>query len=349
MKIFVDYHHASLYRSLQLLFEERLGYELYRPIGIEWFDKGYWKIADPYPTPRDTALQFLDTRGGKYKKETNLNGDYRVDNQGIYHVYEPDHDVWQRAITLDTFKKMQFDILIASYNAHIIPYLKLINLHQTRAKLIHQMGNNWASTLNWKIIKNVMASTAIFGYPPKKNVVFYHQEIDPKLFNYRKEYSPKSIMSFSNVLHGSDLATFIELEKAMPTFHFFSYGAGNRDGSLTVRGVAEKMKAAQFVAHFKEGGDGFGHVIFNAFALGKPPIVKMNQYKGQLAYKLMKDRVTCIDIGNLKTEEAVKKIMKYVEPENYSKMSFAAHSVFEKYINYDKEAKNIEIFLKHLQ
>ena len=54
-RVLCDFHHSSLLRSLVLLFEERLDMALYRPIGMDWFDEGFWAINNQ----RDTAEQFL--------------------------------------------------------------------------------------------------------------------------------------------------------------------------------------------------------------------------------------------------------------------------------------------------
>lgn len=347
-KIFSDRHHSSLTRSLQILFEERLGYELYTPIGIEWFDNGYWAIGNPYPNPRDTALQYLDMRGGEYKRNSNLNGDFRTVN-GTREVYDPDHKVWLKTVTFSEFQKEKFDILIASYIDHIIPYWKLIQVYQPRAKLIHHAGNNWVSQIDWSVAKNVMASTAPFPYPSDKNVVFYHQEIDYKLFTYEKSYVPNAVMSFVNVLGGKDLRMFLDLEKQLHGFSFFAYGASCRNGSLPVAGHAEKLKQTQFVFHWKEGGDGFGHSLFTAFACGKPPIVNKNQYRKQLAEKLMQDGVTCIDIGNLSATDAAKKILEFSHKDKYKEMSEAAYKRFCEVVDYNKEEDEIRKFLAKLK
>lgn len=45
MRALVDRHQADLYYSLQLLFEDRLGVQLFTPIGHEWWDEGYWNFG----------------------------------------------------------------------------------------------------------------------------------------------------------------------------------------------------------------------------------------------------------------------------------------------------------------
>jgi hypothetical protein len=53
--VFTDFHHASLLQSFILLFEKRLGGNVFRPIGMEWAEKGFWKIYD-HPATREQYL-----------------------------------------------------------------------------------------------------------------------------------------------------------------------------------------------------------------------------------------------------------------------------------------------------
>jgi len=62
MKVFAELHHQSLFTSLQFLFEKRLGYQLFRPIGEKWFREGYWKICEPYGNDIRTITQYLGIR-----------------------------------------------------------------------------------------------------------------------------------------------------------------------------------------------------------------------------------------------------------------------------------------------
>ena len=56
VNVFCDFHHHSLLRSFVLLFENRFNWNVYRPIGMEWFYEGYWG----YNNIEATAKQFLD-------------------------------------------------------------------------------------------------------------------------------------------------------------------------------------------------------------------------------------------------------------------------------------------------
>ena len=67
MNVFCDKHHISLLYSLQLLFEKRLGGNLFTPIGEEWFTQGYWKGAEAYGNHPSTIKQFLSLEAQGYQ------------------------------------------------------------------------------------------------------------------------------------------------------------------------------------------------------------------------------------------------------------------------------------------
>ena len=58
MRVLTDQHHADLLYSLQLLFEDRLGFDLFVAKGHEWWDEGYWRFGEVWGDDR-LAQQFL--------------------------------------------------------------------------------------------------------------------------------------------------------------------------------------------------------------------------------------------------------------------------------------------------
>ena len=343
MNVFVDYHHDDLLNSLHILFEKRLRMSLYRPIGIGWYDEGFWKIAEPYSTPLETATQFLvlDSQPIDGTKPLNTNPKYTTRSH-------------HKLITLEDFKKTKFDIVIASYLSNIPVYKKLISQHQPEAKLIHQMGNDWSKMVDYRLVKNILASTAEFKVPQGVNVVFYHQEFSTKVFRYEPpEYNHRRrISSFIHTIEAypEDYALLKEYMTEMDDYDFKIYGAGNTSGVIDGdKNIAKEMHDSTFGWHLKKGGDGFGHVIHNWFVCGRPPIVKMEHYKDKLAGKLMEDGVTCIAIDGLTVEQGTKKIRQYATPEKHEKMCKEAHTRFGSVVNFDKEEKDIRKFLDMLK
>src|SRR4030065_150084 len=175
IRCLADLHHDDLYRSLQYLFEGRLGWRLYRPIGMEWFTQGYWNLAQPYGNHPSTVAQYLST---DYVPDSDdptpsLNSTTNErDEDGvrlIRNAYK--QDLPHRAITLEQFKSLDFSIVIASVPYQVPAFRKLIADFKPQAKLILQMGNNWGN-IDFQQCQNILASTAPFPVPAGVNAVF---------------------------------------------------------------------------------------------------------------------------------------------------------------------------------
>ena len=344
MNIFADYHHGGLYKSLKLLFEDKLGFNLYRPIGIEWFLNGYWNIADPYPDAMDTATQYLDINNRGYEAFKNLNGQNYIED-GIYYVYDPAEEIYHKGLTFDKFLEMDIDIVLSSIPAHDVTYARLIREHKPNAKHISQMGNVYQTSE----VNNVMCSTAPYSIPEGKNVVFYHQMFDLDIFKYQSpvDKEVKEINNFINLSPMPDL--FSQYKHALPEFNMRSFGASCPDGNMTGNhALAEMMSGSHFGWHVKPGGDGFGHIIHNWYACGRPIITNGSDYYDKLASLLLEDSVTCIDLEQGTFQDNVERIKKWSEPENHVKMCQNAYNRFREIVDYDQEVEDIKEFLDNL-
>lgn len=344
MNIFSDFHHAGLYASLHYLFEGRLGHNLYRPIGVEWFNQGYWKIAEPYNNNPATVDQYLKISSSPEDGTSPLNNLTHVPQNGVHHIWDYNNEIYHKAITLDKFKEMDFDIIIASIPAHIQAYKKLIKDTGSKAKLVYQIGNiGWHNNIPWNDVDNIMASVKPFQVPQNKNVVFYRQEFNTDLFHPLNTERNKVVASFVNCLPRPEL--FLELEKSMPEYEFKSYGITCRDGIYhSVRDIAKEMEMASWGYHLKPYGDGFGHVIHNWFAAGTPLIVGMSDYKDKLAGELLEDRITCIDMSN-RTPQEVSNIVHSISTEEYNVMRENVRNRFSQIVNFEKDALEVERFI----
>lgn len=366
LNVFVDFHHAGLLHSLIMLFEDRLGGKVYRPIGREWFDKGFWKVYD-HPA---TVEQFLGIGGNtpdgtpplnevvgvKLRGETTSDfGPQHEQLPSVYLCRDIDSGFINKAITFDGFMSIDIDIVIASIPDHVEPFKKLCAMHPNKPKLIFQIGNAWTSEA--ASAPNIMASALIDGIPEGINFISYHQEFDTKLFcptTIHDENPPKNIYSFVNCFSASDYFkmdwdVFTAIESRMPDWNFKSHGGQCRDGAVGPAPVlAQTMQDARFIWHVKQGGDGYGHVIHNAFAVGKPPIVKKQYYQGKMAEKLMIDGVTCITIDGLDNDQIIDKILYYNDPVRYAQMAVSAFTTFTRLVDFDEEQKKIELFLEKL-
>jgi hypothetical protein len=345
MNIFCDFHHSSLYSSFLYTLERRLGHSVYRPIGEEWFEKGYWKIN----RQADTIVQYLGTYGYYPTDGTPPLNNVNYVQDGIYYSTDPNTGQIHKAIRFDKFKEMKFDIIIATLPQHLEPFFDLQKKYQKDASVVLQMGNNWA--LDFKRVSNLLASTMPFEVPKECHSLFYSQEFDTSVFHPKE---PKElangerpeIHNYMNVLHNYPEAEtlFLELEKLMPEYTFKMYGSQNRDGCLSgVQTLADSMRKARWIFHVKPGGDGYGHVVHNAFAVGTPLITKKTFYEGQNAGRMMDDRVGILTDGLSAKEIAA--IIRSREELN-AQMSENTAARFRDVVNFEQDAKNIQKFLE---
>lgn len=357
MLVFTDFHHASLLNSLILLFEKRLQGQLFRPIGLDWHSKGYWRLAD-HPA---TAEQFL----GMGQASTPVDGTERLNEvvdkiDGVYYCHDIGSHQTNKAITLDTFMRLPIDIVIASVPQHLESFLRLCDIHPNKPKFIFQVGNAWnlppinSDPRNKRI--NVLASAKIPEFQKQGyHVIEYHQEFNREIYRAKTVPEPgNKISSFVNCfntdgLFMGDWALFQEVERLMPEWEFKSYGGQCRDGAAHGDAqVAEYMHDAKFIWHTKASGDGYGHVIHSAAACGRPLIAKKSYYLGKLAEPLIKDGETAITIDGLSPTEIKNKIEHFSKPEEYSKLVSNTIKNFDELVDFDREYFSIREFVENL-
>lgn len=355
-RVLTDFHHSSLLTATNLLFGERLHMMVYRPIGMEWFEEGFWAINDQ----RDTAQQFLSLdqslKPGDNTPPLNRiitrerdSALHEMPEDGVHYAADPGGRTAHRACTLEWFKNNRFDYVIASIPQHVPVFKELIRRYQPQAKLIIQIGNNWS--LDQYSNENILASIApqIGGY--QCNVMFYHQEFDTNIFRGRNCWPTKKIYSFVNILQrtGQGWNDFVELEKLLPEFDFKSYGGQCRDGNMNgPLELANAMHESQFILHSKPGGDGFGHIIFNAYACGRPVIARPSQYAGMLAEQLLVPGtfINLDELGRGGVKNQVRRIT--ADEDGLFRMGKRAADRFHELVDYQKQAEDIGIWLSSL-
>jgi len=342
MNVFCDYHHGDLYYSLHRLFTERLGWTLYRPIGLDWFNEGYWKIAEPYNNAMDTIKQYLDINNNGWDQFKNLNGNnYHEDD--TYFVFDESHSYYHKAITLKKFKDMKFDIIISSVPSHDISFARLIEKYQPQAKHIAQMGN-WMQITQ---IKNVMHSCPYIK-KPEQNAIYYHQEVDPHIFKYvppnpetKKIFSLVNTLPFRNI-YEAHKAALLDIE-------FRAYGIFCPEGVLSgPKGIAPKLQEANLGWNIKPF-DGFSHTAMAWYASGRACITRMSEVMqhGWDGPALFEPKVTCIALTE-SIEENCKNIRTALQPENNLRLCENALARFNNIVNYEEEAKHLKHFLETL-
>jgi hypothetical protein len=338
-----------------MLFEDRLDMELYRPIGMEWFDEGFWGIN------RDikTAEQFLGLHQGYYPADGTprlnviMKDVYRIGEDSDFEradtvfVVEPGRVSYHKAARLRFFKENKFDYVVASIPEHVPIFQELIRRYNPQAKLIIQMGNNW----NIDLFPSLPVLASIAPQLTAANAFYYHQEFDLEIFKPSPVPTEKKIYSFVNVLKNlrQGALDYDGMRRVLNDFEWKSFGGQNADGSTEgPLETAQRMSEAMFIFHSKDGGDGFGHVIHNAYAIGRPVIIRSSQYRGQLAEQLFAPG-TFIDMDQYSRGE-IKNMVRRLsyDPEKLNEMGQKAAEQFRQVVNYKKESEEIAQWLKSI-
>jgi hypothetical protein len=349
VRVLADFHHEDLYYSLQLLFEKRLGWELYRQVGIEWDTEGYWDIFR-HPS---TVKQYLELGVPSLPEEPGLrfplSSNYSIAEEGIYWIKSSTRDTVYRAITLEKFKNTPFDIIISSVPQHIPRFNKLISTYQPNAKHIFQVGNAWTSLPE---VSNIMASTAQFGVSSKINICFYHQEFDLETYKFSpptsQEYQDKKINSYVHWMQGLDILN--SYRSSLSEYKFTTYGAGMDSDIAHIKNIAKAMKESLFTWHYKPEGDGYGHAFFSTYACGRPQLVHGTFYRGKLGQKMISDGQTCIDISKHSHSEVHQMVRELSKPDNHLLLCSNARKRFDSMVNFDNEFDRVlKPFLERLR
>jgi hypothetical protein len=336
MNVITDYHNGALYNSMHLLFEKRFGWNLFRPIGNEWFTNGYFRIAEPYGNAPETIGQYLDINTHPYTPYKNLNGGL-VEKDGIYEIFDPENQITHKAITFDRFKEIEIDYIIATHPFHEC-WKNLLQFHP-KAKFIMQLGNEGQTTDATNVLSSVWAYKPTQG----QNICYYHQEFDLAKFSYEKPLNNKIIRSFVH-LH-PESGVFDVYQSALPEYSFQAYGMGTTLGPSN--NLAYQMKESLFGWHIKPA-DGYGHVIHNWFACGRPIITKGNYYLGKTGGLLLEDGVNCIDLDKHTFSEILHMVHKFTDPITHEGMCLAAYKRFCDVVNFESEAESIKTFLSNI-
>jgi len=347
MKVLADFHHEELYESLRFLIEKRMGWHLYRPVGMDWYHEGFWNVH-PHITTAEQYLQVseLDPETvSRMDAEDNfrkLNKNIISSADGVINVASNLYsDAYHRGITLQGFKDRKFDIIISSMPQHVAPFNRLITEFQPDAKHVFQIGNNWQAPSG---VKNILTSSAMTSHPAGKNCVFYHQEFDLNTFCFQTSKNPHSVCNMQHIM--SHRGLFDKLGTLLPDWKFTAFGAQNGAGcpGPAMDEIATEFHNYGWLWHVKRGGDGYGYNIHHAAATGTPILTKKSYFRGMTGDKLLIDGVTCIDI-DVHGLEGAAEIMKSID---YSAWQKAIHENFSKNVDFDAEHQRLKEFFDRL-
>ena len=333
--VFADFHHSSLFNSLRILIEERLGGTLVRPIGMQWYDMGYWNYTSN--NDRHVIEQFLSG----YVNEVLIDGG----NDDYIEVQELFHGYIQKCVTFNQFLKMDIDIIMPTVKNHEELFAKLISDHKPNAKMIRQEGNN-DFEIN-PICKNVMSSVPPNGIkiPDGTNIIYYHQEFDTNLFVYTPMKNFKRITNMMNCLpQWESHQDWLKLKELLPEYEFKMHGILGDDGNIDrVNGVAEAIKDSTFIFQLKQGENGGGHLTHNAMAIGRPLICKRSYFKYLFDKGVLEHGVTCVDL-----EDETKIDINSLDAFEVEEMGKELNRRWLTLVNFDDEVNKIKDFMGRL-
>lgn len=304
VNVLIDYHHTDLFYSLQTLFRDRLGMNVYRPKGMEWYHEDWWAVNNQ----ADTAKQYL------------------VDNK------------IGQGVTVEQFKDMQFDILVASIPVHLHRYEKIRQLYKPNCKVIMQAGNNWGAIPANNLLNSARKNFSSVG----GNTVFYHQEFDLERF---KPGPCQKIRSIINLEHYGNVAALHRIAEYLPGWEIKIYGVGGKDGPVPAADIPQTIRDAGFVWHSKRN-EGYGYNIYNTFACGRPMIVDVPGNKGCTCEELFASN-TVIDMYKRDARDVARDLMR-VE----SMHSEATENVYKQFtdcVDFDTEEQEIRKFIERLR
>jgi len=336
--ILADFHHHDLYEAHQLVFVDRFGWDLCRPIGMEWFEERYWSFGQEILGDL-LARQYLAI----WSNDTDC-GDH-------WERQDPNHPGRHyKMVTLEQARARHWDFVLSSVSENDDGLHRFAR--EVGARWITYIGNQ-GQLIRWDLNPLAIVSARIeLPHPERAAVV--HQEFSLRDFRYERPVRRSRVGSFVPCFPTTPpYATFLELARSMPDFDWRVHGPYGdappdefRAGIIeTTPGVAAAMRGIGFIWHTKLA-DGFGHVIHNAFACGRPVVGSMTPYVGKTAEPLWIDGVTCIDIDR-RSQDEVRQLMREIrdDPERHLRMCEAAAARFREMVDFDGDAEKIRELL----
>ena len=332
MIAFCDFHHGGMYKAMHMLFHDRLGYDVYRPVGYEWLD-GYWYVSDLQPTQK----AYLEP-----------GGEHWMGDDGFWRWRDNGEKLIHKCMTFQQFRDMDVELIIQTHPVHELCYRDLRDKHKPKAKVVRVIGNT-GEVIHAGPHSNIMDST---GYHKGRaeNYVHFHQEFPLNSFDSNAP-PPKepTISQYLNFFR--DTSYFRRHWEAyrplLPEFQWKMHGHQGDDGFLfPLPKIAKAMGASTFVWHIKQ--EGYGHIIHNAFAAARPVITHIKNYEGYTAGTMLEDGETCVDIAEGRIEDNVAKIRRYAQPEEHLRLCANIKERFKRLVSFDAEEMEIRKFMERL-
>jgi hypothetical protein len=266
---------------------------------------------------------------------------------GIYYIPTKiaSEEYTQKAITLDTFQKLDFDYIIASYGGNEIPYSKLTQTYHPHAVFIRHLGDTSRVP---NIAHNVMAAVGT-PLPPNLNVLRYFPEHHHD-YSYSPPVNHKVVKSFVTHFKGMpDYREILIYERALAQngFVFKMHGIDERDGVVSGALMPQAIKESAWVCHLKYTGCG-GFLPREALSCGRPLLVKKRYCLEYCTLEgdLFEDSVNCIDLDLESYQRNILKIQWFSDPDRHKEMCKNTAEKFRKDVNFASDAERLRTWLE---
>lgn len=347
MKVLVDYAHNDLWHSLVMLFEDRFGWELYRPAGMEWYEQGIWQF-ERQRLGDAVARQFLAPDSSDRQL---------ADHSERDDISHPGRTM--KMLTMDQARGV--DIVISTLAENEPGWHRFAG--EIGATYGIQVGNQGAHN-QWGLAAFGLMSVTTPGFTPWVPFVTYHQEFS--LADYRYDWPPAGrdlVATRVQCFTGTrEYQTFQRVAGMVPSARFRWFGhCGEHDDlwggdTHTVPEIAASMRDSRIAWHDKRWSDGYGHVLHGWFAVGRPLIGSSGYYLGKtdgvpkLGGALFEDGVTSFDVDSRSEKELADIVRRLIVDDDYHQsICDNVRARFEQVVRFDEEADAIrEMFARVL-
>jgi hypothetical protein len=302
VRVFADYHHGSLYEALLILFEDRFGWEVYRPTGRAWHAAGIWKMTD---NPA-TIQQYLAPPASCGGEDAHVLAGLHYTSRVWAYPKRP-----HKAVTVEQFHSMSWDFVLSSLPHHEARWSQLAR--EAKARHIVHVGNI-GQQVPWELNPYALVSNST---PIQGRGCRYHMEFSQRDFRYTPITHPRRIVSAVHCLEAHSpkgYAAWRELQSALPEFEFREYGVLCADGPIVAMSeVAAAMRSAGWAFHSKDVGDGYGFTLHQWASCGRPLIGQSAPYRREgcrLAEPLW---AGAVDLSEISTGAAAARIRAVTE------------------------------------
>lgn len=336
IRVLTDAIHADLWESLRILFEDRMGWELYAPHGLEWYEAGIWNF-ERANLGDAVARQFLQP----WHDDIPYPSGQAWSRLDLTHPGQT-----QKRVTMEQARDLRPDIILSTLVENDMGWHGFAQ--EVGAHFGIQVGNQGA-TAAWGAAEFALLSVTTPGFTPWRPHVYYHQEFSLKDFAPDGGNIDSRTMAtmVQCAVRSEGYPLMLELAEGAGLTPLWYGHCGDDDGhwggnAPTTPAVAQNMHDARLAYHWKRWSDGYGHVIHNWASIGRPLLTTATYYADKLAAPLFVEGVTSFDLERHTTDEMRAIVQRLAHDDSYyQSICEATAARFREVVDFDSEAEAI--------